>query len=332
MNGASGNRLAHRGLLQAAALLAALLAGCAGSKETKPAKVSATTQRGPVQAVVEVAPASARLSDALSWTLKIVHEQGVEVTAPALGKTLGAFSVRESRPLLPGAEGEREVIRLSATLEPTRPGKLEVPPLPIAFVDRRKGAPSGRQTLETGRLRVEITSELAGGEASLDNLRPMAGPVALPPPYLLWAGGAVAGLLLTAAVAGYLMRRRRRPLPPASPPTPSELAEQELAALLASRLMERDVKRFYVELTGIVRRYIERTTGVRAAEQTTEEFLHQIRREATFPPEESGRLGRFLEAADLVKFAAHRPREEDLRESVERARAVVARREPEVAA
>jgi hypothetical protein len=36
-------------------------------------------------------------------------------------------------------------------------------------------------------------------------------------------------------------------------------------------------------------------------------------------------LGEFLESADLVKFAAHHPRPEDLRASIERARAVVAR-------
>ena len=33
---------------------------------------------------------------------------------------------------------------------------------------------------------------------------------------------------------------------------------------------------YYMELTAVVRRYIERTTGVRAPEQTTEEFLHEV--------------------------------------------------------
>jgi len=48
--------------------------------------------------------------------------------------------------------------------------------------------------------------------------------------------------------------------------------------LAASGLMETDVKVYFVELTAIVRRYIERTTGIRAPEQTTEEFLCEIRR------------------------------------------------------
>ena len=46
--------------------------------------------------------------------------------------------------------------------------------------------------------------------------------------------------------------------------SPEEMAHMELDKLVASGLAEPDVKQFYVELTTIVRRYIERTTGIRA--------------------------------------------------------------------
>jgi hypothetical protein len=42
-------------------------------------------------------------------------------------------------------------------------------------------------------------------------------------------------------------------------------------------------KEFYLRLTGIVRQYIEGTTGIRAPEQTTEEFLRDVRSSNTFP-------------------------------------------------
>jgi hypothetical protein len=87
--------------------------------------------------------------------------------------------------------------------------------------------------------------------------------------------------------------------------------------------METDVKSYYVELTAIVRRYIERTTGIRAPEQTTEEFLREVSRCSSPLPKGEGmnnfRLKDFLESADLVKFAAHRPRREDILESFRRA-------------
>ena len=78
--------------------------------------------------------------------------------------------------------------------------------------------------------------------------------------------------------------------------------------LLAENLPGRGlVKEFYLRLTGIVRQYVEDTTGIRAPEQTTEEFLRDMRSSAAFPPERSVRLAEFLEAADLVKYAGQQP-------------------------
>jgi hypothetical protein len=82
----------------------------------------------------------------------------------------------------------------------------------------------------------------------------------------------------------------------------------ELAALLKRDLIARgDPKEFYLELTMIVRRYIERSHGVRAPEQTTEEFLAAASWDPRFSREVLAKLREFLQAADLVKFAAHRP-------------------------
>ncbi len=78
--------------------------------------------------------------------------------------------------------------------------------------------------------------------------------------------------------------------------------------MLAENLPARGlVKEFYLRLTGIVRQYVEDTTGIRAPEQTTEEFLRDMRSRAVFPPERSARLAEFLEAADLVKYAGQQP-------------------------
>jgi len=83
---------------------------------------------------------------------------------------------------------------------------------------------------------------------------------------------------------------------------------------------------FYVELTGIVRRYIERTTGIRAPEQTTEEFFAAIRSDRRFDPERARQLKDFLAACDLVKYAAAQPRTEDMEEAFSLAAAFVTKR------
>ena len=114
-------------------------------------------------------------------------------------------------------------------------------------------------------------------------------------------------------------RRKRRPIEPRRR-TPEEIAQEALAHLLAENLPARGlVKEFYLRLTGIVRQYVEDTTGMRAPEQTTEEFLRDMRSRAVFPLERSARLAEFLEAADLVKYAGQQPHEGQIDEAVARA-------------
>ena len=83
------------------------------------------------------------------------------------------------------------------------------------------------------------------------------------------------------------------------------------------------IKEFYLRLTGIVRQYVEDTTGIRAPEQTTEEFLRDMRSRQAFPPHRSGRLAEFLEAADLIKYAGQQPQEGQIEEAISRAREFV---------
>ena len=102
--------------------------------------------------------------------------------------------------------------------------------------------------------------------------------------------------------------------------SPREIAVAALRELEQSNLASANVKEYYVELTGIVRRYLEQTSGVRAPEQTTEEFLRDIAGHEAFRGEKRERLQRFLVSADLVKFAGHRPSEDDVQEALHRAR------------
>ncbi len=90
--------------------------------------------------------------------------------------------------------------------------------------------------------------------------------------------------------------------------SPRERALRELQALMQRDLIGRQqVKQFYLELTMIVRRYIERAHAIRAPEQTTEEFLLAVAGDARFSAATLARLKDFLEASDLVKFAGSRP-------------------------
>ena len=296
--------------------------------------VESEVERGPVRLTVRVEPARPRLSDEPTLTVIVDYEKGVTIEKPPFGESLGDFVIRDFREPLPRVEGDREILEQVYTLEPTRSGELAVWPIPLTFTDTRADGDGKEHTIQTEGLTVEVESVVDSEAPSLGELRPAAGPMELPEVEtsgLWWLVG-----VLAAAIAGAVLlwrwRKRRRRIDEVQQLSPRELAYLELERLLEQELAERDVKRFYVELTGLVRRYIERTTGILAPEQTTEEFLAEISREETFAPDERGRLGRFLESADLVKFAAYEPRKEDLQESFERAKAFVGLSQTEVAA
>jgi len=103
--------------------------------------------------------------------------------------------------------------------------------------------------------------------------------------------GLLALLAATVLVIRYLVRRVKE-----HRMSPIERAWVELDRLLRKGLPGRGrYKDFYVELTMVVRRYIQRKYGIRAPHLTTEEFLREAK-----PSDE---LRKFLESADMVKFA-----------------------------
>jgi hypothetical protein len=118
-------------------------------------------------------------------------------------------------------------------------------------------------------------------------------------PWLLAALAAAGALLLL-----WRWWRRRGRAPQAAPavplPSPEAEALAALDALAAHGLA--DGKRFYFDLTAILKRYLERRYGIPAAEMTVEELLPQVARLAL-----GGGLTEPLQAlcrqAEPIKFA-----------------------------
>ena len=196
--------------------------------------------------------------------------------------------------------------RFHYQFEPAHAGKHLIRSVSIEFVDNRpnserRGEPA---LVETDPLEVNVTSELGNEAPSLANLEPMLPPRPVPQTFPLgWLVAAAVAAVLAVLAVVLLRRRKRRPIA-VRKQTPEEIAQAALARLLAENLPAQGlVKEFYLRLTGIVRQYVEDTTGIRAPEQTTEEFLRDMRSRAVFPRERSARLAEFLEAADLVKYA-----------------------------
>jgi hypothetical protein len=307
----------------------------AGKEKEQKAEVARTeVVRGPLRVTVEVEPHPARLSDEPTLTLTLDCEQGVQVEKPPFGEAVGDFRIRDFREPLPETRSGRDIVRQIYVLEPLRTGQLQIDPIVVTFTDNRPQGDGAKHTAETEALTIEVTSMVEGEVPSLDDLKGPAGPVELPEQSTSRAWWLALGVLsvggLGTAVGLWLLLRRRGSQPERVL-SPQELAYLELQRILEQELSQRDVKLFYVELTGVVRRYIERSTGIHAPEQTTEEFLREIGSGAVFSDAERDRLASFLESADLVKFAAHQPAAGDIETTFERAKMFIGLTEQEKA-
>lgn len=106
--------------------------------------------------------------------------------------------------------------------------------------------------------------------------------------------------------------------------SPVERAWAELDRLMKKGLPGRGkFKDFYIELTMVVRRYVQRTHNVKAPHLTTEEFFDATRKSASFPLSALDELIQFLRAADKVKFAGVKATLELADEAIEIARAYI---------
>ena len=130
--------------------------------------------------------------------------------------------------------------------------------------------------------------------------------------YLWW----LLGLLALIGLIWYLLKRRKpkeevKEVKPAIPPF--ELAKKRLKELDSKQLLQQNrVKQYYVELTDILRSFIEDDLHIPALESTTDELMETITdfnssSHLDIPKETLDKLNRLLKDADLVKFAKMKP-------------------------
>jgi len=156
------------------------------------------------------------------------------------------------------------------------------------------------------------------------------------PPYEIssgsvWIWWVVAGVVL--AVAAYLLWRwqgKKSVAAPAPPPMPAHI-RAKLRLLEALGLIH-DPKPFCVLVSDTVRHYLEDRFEIRAPEQTTEEFLRELRRTDRLQVHQKDSLGDFMANCDSVKFAKYEPGEKELRELHGAALRLVEETAPEPAA
>jgi hypothetical protein len=281
-----------------------------------PKSLEKTSERGPVKARVRLEPAAPVIGDTVTLTIEVTTEDGIELMMPEFGQSMDRFSVREFVPK-EAVDGGKTVSTQRYVLEPPLSGPQAIPPLLIEFVDRRPGqrpAPDGEETYEllTERIPFEVGSVVPEGaskelRAAREHLAPLREPGSVWP----W----LVGLAVLAAIAAPLAYRswkaaraegRRRSAYDVARARLDTLSQKQRPA------SEEDIDSFFVELSALIRRYLEDRFELRAPELTTEEFLQVASASPDLDESHQGFLRSFLRRADEVKFARFIPPPEDI--------------------
>lgn len=137
-----------------------------------------------------------------------------------------------------------------------------------------------------------------------------------PPEPLAWLWPSVIALVVLLLIGLIIWRcYQRRKLPFQAPVIPPEVSAREGLAASRRLLDEGRYREFVVEVSRVLRVYIEDRFTLRAPHLSTEEFLFEAERSDRLSPDWQKALGDFLFLCDHVKFAlasTERPRMEKL--------------------
>jgi len=176
------------------------------------------------------------------------------------------------------------------------------------------GSDGSEEFIPLPELLINVVSVLSNPPPELSDIKPA---VSIPGQAwfrLLWI---LLLVILIALLSAWLIRMwLKKPKASAAVKVipPHEIALTALQALLSRGYIEnKDAQPFYIELSAIVRMYLEDRFDLHASEQTTEEFIRTSSNSAVLSPDHRILTQAFLEQSDLVKFARFEPSSEDMR-------------------
>ena len=131
--------------------------------------------------------------------------------------------------------------------------------------------------------------------------------------------GILVGILLIVGIIYYLKNRPEAiVIKKAAPALPVDvIALNKLQELRDKKLWQQnEIKLHYIELTDILREYLEKRYHINTQEQTTAEIFAGLKNK-DLPAEARNKLKQLLTLADLVKFAKERPTPVENEQSIE---------------
>ncbi|MEZ6087655.1 MAG: hypothetical protein R3C05_06450 [Pirellulaceae bacterium] len=293
------------------------------SAEAQP--ITKNTTSGPVEVRITLDPPTPLIGDPVTLRIEVVAEEDVEVLMPEFGEALDRFAVLDFVPRQSIDADGNTLASQQYRLQPPTSGEQSIPPILIEYVDNRPGevpAPEGYDAYEILTPRLDFNVESVLPENASHDLKPPLG--RLEPQSVdsknVWTWLTVPAVILLAIATPFLWRAYAARRSHQRRMSAYETARWRLDQLLHQpRISPEEIDVFYVDLSNIVRRYLEDRFELRAPELTTEEFLNSLQESPDMSREHQLLLREFLRHADLVKFARALPSEADVQRSIDAA-------------
>jgi hypothetical protein len=243
----------------------------------------------------------------LLFSIEVLCPSNTQIKIPEIGTRLKGFALsgEYQEPAVP-AQNNKVLKKYLYKLTPLISDEYRIAPMAIIYCGNEE-AQSTTNWLQTPPIKLALAP--LSTRTSAKSIRDIMAPFKIYPSrklILQW----VALVLLSIGIiafAVWVIRYVNLKIKLARM-SPKERALYELEQLIKESLISKGkIKDFYLELTMIVRRYIERAHKIKAPELTTEEFLQAITKNPHFSKAVVEKLKAFLETSDLVKFAAYRP-------------------------
>ena len=242
------------------------------------------------------------IGDQIKYHIEISYSKNVKILWPSLPDTFGSFELISKSKIDSSFQNGNIIKKQTINITSFDSGTHVIPSFDILF---RKVNDTAIHVAQTDSFIVNVNLIKVDTSRAI---RPIKAPVKMPVqfheilPYLL----IFTGIVIIVLVVFYFIRKsKRKPLTErASPKIPSHiLALEKLKNLEEQKLWQKgEVKKFHIELTDIIREYIEHRFSIPALESITEEIITDLKKIIS----DSKLLedtGWFLNLSDLVKFA-----------------------------
>ncbi len=264
--------------------------------------------------------ASVRIAEPFTLELTVIAEFGTKISLPPVGQQLGDFEVIDHRDIgdIPSENSTAErVWTRRLTLESIVAGDLLIPVMEIGAL---RGSDSW--IVQSQAIPIRVLSVLED-RADPTQFRDIQSVVDVNVPGQksydwLWQAGGGLGLLAIVSAGIAVVARRRKWL------TPNQWALRELGSLQGSMAMRAaDSQQVSMDLTSILRGYLELQFQISAPMQTTEELMLWIGSQRLLEPETATRFSKAFQTADLTKFAGLQLSPAELSDAISEARELI---------